>query len=319
MKVIKVVAPAKVNLFLSVGEIQADGYHQATSLMHALSLHDTLTLVAYPQGTPQDLIPVKEQNRVEVTEGPLTVTAEVEWHEGLPEAELALADNIVTQAIFGLARACNYPWAGRLHFLLDKHIPVEAGLGGGSADAAAALVGAAALFGVKDDALLHQVARESGADVPFFLEGGAVLLKGRGDEVVRSLEPRHDNVVIVQVPGGVSTATAYREFDREPHMLSSEDFAAVDAARDAAAVPLRNNLAAASERLLPELGTVRTWLEQQPGVQDVLLCGSGSATFAICDNHQSALSLVTAASAAGYWARATTFSRLRAALVPDGR
>ncbi|MGI6590695.1 MAG: 4-(cytidine 5'-diphospho)-2-C-methyl-D-erythritol kinase [Eggerthellaceae bacterium] len=319
MKIVKVVAPAKVNLFLSVGEKQEDGYHQVVSVMHALGMHDTLTLIAYPEGTPQDLIPVKEQNRQEVSEGPLTVTGEVEWHEGLPEAELDLKDNIVAKAIFALARACGFPWKGRLHFLLEKHIPLQAGLGGGSADAAAALVGVAEVFGIQDTDLLNRVACELGADVPFFLMGGAVLLEGRGDTFARTLTARHDNVVIVHVPGGVSTPEAYREFDRDSQATPPADLAAAEAARDAAEVPLYNNLAAASERLLPELTEVREWIAQQPGVQQVLLCGSGSATFAVCDNHRSALALVTAASAKGYWTRATTFSRLRAAIVPEDR
>lgn len=317
MRTVKVVAPAKVNLFLGIGSKRADGYHTATSLMHALSMHDTLTFVAYPQETPKELIPVKEQNRQEVEEGGLTVTAEVEWHEALPDADLKLDENLVVNAVMALARACGFPWKGRLHFLLEKHIPMQAGLGGGSADAAAALVGAADLWGVRDRELLHRVARELGADVPFFLDGGCLLLEGRGDTPIRTLEPRHDNVVLVLPPEGVSTAEAYREFDKEPADVPADLVKQLEVARTAADAPLFNNLAQASERLLPVLADIRTWAAAQPGVQDVLLCGSGSATFAVCDSHQDALAMVTAASAKGYWARSTAFSRLRAAVVPD--
>lgn len=317
MKIVKVAAPAKVNLFLGIGAKRADGYHEATSVMHALAMHDLLTLVAYPEGTPQDLIPVKEQNRKEVTENGLTVTAEVEWHEGLPDQELSLEDNLVTKAILALARACDFPWKGRLHFLLEKHIPLQAGLGGGSTDAAAALVGAADVWGIRDKDLLHKVARELGADVPFFLDGGCVLLEGRGDTFVRALNARHDNVVVVRPEDGVSTAEAYGEFDGAPEAVQADQRAQVDAAQAAADVPLYNNLAAASERLLPALADTRAWLADQPGVQQVLLSGSGSATFAVLSDHQAALALVTAASAKGYWARATTFSRLRAAVIPE--
>lgn len=317
MRTVKVAAPAKVNLFLGIGEKQADGYHAATSLMHALSMHDTLTFVAYPQGTPAELIPVKEQNRREVEEGGLTVTAEVEWHEALPDADLALDENLVVEAVMALARACGFPWKGRLHFLLEKHIPLQAGLGGGSADAAAALVGAADLWGVEDKDLLRRVARGLGADVPFFLDGGCLLLEGRGDEPVRALEPRHDNVVLLLPSEGVNTAKAYREFDKEPSGVPADLLERLGQARSAAEAPLFNNLAPASERLLPVLADIRTWAAAQPGVREVLLCGSGSATFAVCDSHQDALAMVTAASAKGYWARSTAFSRLRAAVVPD--
>lgn len=317
MKIIKVAAPAKVNLFLGIGSKRPDGYHEATSVMHALAMHDLITFVAYPEGTPQDLIPVKEQNRKELEEGGLTVTTEVEWHEGLPEQELALEDNLAVRAVFALARACDFPWKGRLHLLLEKHIPVQAGLGGGSADAAAALVGAADVWGVTDRDLICRVARDLGADVPFFLDGGCVLLEGRGDAPVRTLDARHDNVVVVRPAGGVSTAEAYQTFDADPQQVSSDLAAQVDAAGAAADVPLYNNLAPASEQLLPELAQIREWLAAQPGVQDVLLSGSGSATFAVTGDHQAALALVTAASAKGYWARATTFSRLRAAVIPE--
>lgn len=317
MRTVKVVAPAKVNLFLGIGEKQEDGYHAATSLMHALSMHDTLTFLAYPQGTPQELIPVKEQNRTEAGERGLLVTAEVEWHEALPDVDLKLDENLVVQAVLALARACDYPWKGRLHFLLEKHIPMQAGLGGGSADAAAALVGAAELWGVHDRELLHSVARQLGADVPFFLDGGCLLLEGRGDTPIRTLEPRHDNVVLVLPSEGVITAEAYREFDKDPVAVPADLVEKLEAARAAADAPLFNNLAPASERLLPVLADIRTWAAGQPGVQDVLLCGSGSATFAVCGDHQSALAMVTAASAKGYWARSTAFSRLRAAVVPD--
>ena len=317
MRTVKVAAPAKVNLFLGIGEKQADGYHAATSLMHALSMHDTLTFVAYPQGTPTELIPVKEQNRREVEEGGLVVTAEVEWHEALPDADLALDENLVVEAVMSLARACGFPWKGRLHFLLEKHIPMQAGLGGGSADAAAALVGAAALWGVEDEELLHRVARNLGVDVPFFLDGGCLLLEGRGDEPVRALEPRHDNVVLLLPAEGVNTAEAYREFDKDPVEVPQGLLKQLEQAHCAADAPLFNNLASASERLLPKLADIRAWASAQPGVRNVLLCGSGSATFAVCDSHRDALAMVTEASAKGYWARSTAFSRLRAAIVPD--
>ena len=275
MRTVKAVAPAKVNLFLGVGDRQPDGYHDATSLMHALGMHDTLTFVAYPEGTPSELIPVKEQNRAEIEEQGLAVTSEVEWHEGLPEAELDPADNLVVKAVFALARACDFPWRGRLHFLLEKHIPLQAGLGGGSADAAAALVATAALWGIDDADLLHRVACSLGADVPFFLTGGCVLLEGRGDTPVRQLAARHDNVVVLQAPGGVNTAEAYRQFDAAPQAVPASLVAELESATDVAHAPLFNNLAPASEQLLPALAQVREWAAAQPGVTAVLLCGSG--------------------------------------------
>lgn len=321
METIKIVAPAKVNLFLGIGEKREDGYHRALSIMHALAIHDTLTMLAIPAGAyAADFVRGDGYDLPTVEEQGLFVGIEAKWHEALDELSIPLDENLIAKAVFALARALDYPWKGYLRVSIDKHIPAAAGLGGGSSDAAAALVGAAHVWGVaSDDPALEQAAREVGADVPFFLRGGCGVYRNRGDEFVRDLTPRKDNVALVIPEGGVSTAAAYNAFDEHPCALTAEMLKAASAAPDAASVPLFNNLAPAAETLLPELSAVRAWLLEQPGVQEALLTGSGAATYAVCENHEAALRLTVAAQQQGYRARATTFSGLRAAMVPSRR
>ena len=112
--------------------------------------------------------------------------------------------------------------------------------------------------------------------------------------------------------GGVSTGAAYRTFDDDPQCSSPEQAAWVAEAATADAVPLYNNLAAASETLMPQLAEIRAWLEGLPGVEGALLCGSGSCTFAVCSDFASACHVVAQARERGLWARTSSFGSARA-------
>ena len=200
---------------------------------------------------------------------------------------------------------------------IEKHIPAEGGLGGGSSNAAAVLVGLASQWGVSsDDARVVATAQALGADVAFFLQGSCAQLDGAGEVLRRTLEPSRKAVVLVKPAGGVSTAAAYRAFDEAPAPVSPALLQAAAAAASADGVPLANNLAFAAESLLPELAGVRAWLADQVGSENVLLCGSGSATFAVAESFAEASRIATAALSRGWWARPTSFSGLRAAVVP---
>lgn len=301
---LKVIAPAKVNLFLDVGARRADGYHEVVSIMHALTLHDVLYLRTRPGANePGAGLDVE-----------LTCCA----CEGLPELDVDAEHNIVVRAARALARRIGRAGDETLSIRLEKHIPAQAGLGGGSADAAAALVGCAQLWGLSaDDERVEQTARELGADVPFFLHGGCACLTGAGDEFSHTLSPMKGFVVLVKPEGGVSTPQAYRAFDEAPVRIDAADAARARAARDAAEVPLRNNLAPASESLMEQLASMRAWLAERFGSDAVLLAGSGAATFALCDSFAQAGRIASEAQALGWWSRATTFGPVRAAVVPD--
>ena len=199
---------------------------------------------------------------------------------------------------------------------IEKNVPAQGGLGGGSSDAAAALLGAAHLWGVApDDPAVEETARQLGSDVAFFLHGGCSYYEGTGDEFVHALEPSKRAVALVKPEGGVSTAAAYRTFDESPQPVPEGLADQVRAAATADEIALFYNLAPASEALMPELADIRRWLVAQPGLQDALLCGSGATSFAVCDDFAVACNVVAAARKRGWWARATSFGSIRAMTV----
>ncbi len=320
---VRVMAPAKVNLFLAIGDKLPDGYHAATSIMHALLLHDVLWMKTEPQNafwdensSVLDEDVVGTENDALASES-LRVSLSVRNFDGLEPLEVAPEDNIVVRAVRLLHRELGRSAGDRLAMHLEKHIPVQAGLGGGSSDAAAALVGAARLWGVEtDDPRLEAVAQRLGADVPFFLRGGCACLTGKGDVFDHALKPMKKPVVLVKPSTGVSTAAAYRAFDASPCPIDAATVKRAVSAAAAEDVPLANNLMPASEGLLPELAAVAEWLGAQLGIESVLMSGSGSAFFGVCRTFAAAAAAAGAAKAAGWWARATTFSPAAAMLVP---
>lgn len=299
---IRLIAPAKVNLFLDIGEKRPDGYHDAVTVMHALMLHDVLRMKLEP-----------------APENGLALDVRCIPCEGIEPLELQPEDNIAAKAVRLLARFVGRRENERMRIIIEKHIPAQAGLGGGSSDAAAALVGAAHLWGLPEDSsYVEDAARQLGADVAFFLHGGCTCLTGVGDSFHHSLTPRSDAVALIKPEGGVSTKEAYDAFDRCPQLIEPAEQERTLIANHAKDVPLRNNLVCASELLLPVLKEVRHWVaSQNDDIVDALMSGSGSAVFVICKDFASACRVTTAARSRGWWARTTTFGPARAAVVPS--
>ena len=173
-------APAKLNLALVIGPVRPDGKHEVVTILQRLSLADT---VAVRRG---------EATRV----------------EGFAE------DTLVEAALDAIARAAGD--GSCFEARIEKRIPVAAGLGGGSSDAAAALRLANELLDVRlDTGTLHELAAGLGADVPFFLQDGPQLASGDGTEL-EPVELPHDYVVLLVLPSGAvkaSTAAVYDAFD----------------------------------------------------------------------------------------------------------
>ena len=325
MKTVRLVAPAKINLFLGIGARREDGYHDAITVMHALAMHDTIAMSLFEEGEHTVIMePVDEAQPVRQVEigvpsgSGLAVHAKMLWQAGLDKADVSDEDNLACKAVRMLAQALERTEDEQVRLVVTKQIPQQAGLGGGSSDAAAALVGAAHLWGVDaEDERVLQVARSLGVDVAFFLRGGCALLVGRGDKLERELAPRRDYLVLAKPAGGVSTAAAYEAFDAAPLEVPDAMRERVLAASCAGDVPLFNNLTAAAESLHEDLAGVREFLEASEGVQGALLCGSGAATCAICSDYQAAQALAAATQARGCWSRITSFSSLRACTLPS--
>ncbi len=184
-RVLRLRSFAKVNLGLEVLGLRQDGYHELRTIFQTIDLHDDVTLRPRPHG--------------------LSVTCD---HAGVPldESNLAWRAAHELQRYAGLTRGVAID--------IRKRIPVAGGLGGGSSNAAAVLLGLDRLWRVGlGSAGLHPLARRLGADVPFFLVGGTALGIGRGEEVYPLLRQVRAHVVVVDLDRPVSTAAVFRRLD----------------------------------------------------------------------------------------------------------
>ena len=186
-------APAKINLHLSVGMPRLDGFHDLTTVFQAVGLYDDvlLTRAEQPSVAVEGL-----EGSAEVLDVPLD------------------ASNLAVRAVALLAQRTGNDAAVAVR--ITKGIPVAGGCAGGSADAAAALVGADALWGcglTKDE--LAAMAAELGSDVPFSLHGGTALGTGRGERLTPVLEQGDYSWVLAISDVGLSTPSVYRELDRQ--------------------------------------------------------------------------------------------------------
>ncbi len=277
---ITVTAPAKVNLFLGIGAVRPDGYHDVSTVVHALDFADTITLELAPTFS-------------------LTCTAEL----GIPAEE-----NLALRAARAFSEAFEVP--GGVAIALTKRIPSGAGLGGGSSDAAAVLAGLSELHGVDlADPRLVEIAQSLGADVPFFLLGGAALMTGRGDRIERILPAIVVPVVLVKPPAPVPTAAAYRAFYADP-VPAGDSSSVLDALQRAdplaLGAALSNNMTGAALSLVPEVADALAWVNAVSGVLGAAVAGSGSAVFAVCADEQVARRIADEAAGRGLWGMATS-------------
>ena len=299
--VTKIISPAKVNLVLAVGEKQESGFHEVQTIMHSLALHDTLSMRRFDDEGSGDDLQVMLKCESSFTIDPLLIKAE---------------ENIAYKAVVELAKALGRTQDETIEMILNKVIPAEAGLGGGSSNAAAALVGAATLWGVgMEDERVQEVASCLGADVSFFLKGGCARLSGKGDVFEAQLEPRSGFVLLVRPDAGVSTGKAYAAFDEDPVLPSSEYLSSIAALDAAADVSLYNNLEKAACSVTPVVAQVLEWGRAAAGEENVVLCGSGSAVCCIFDSYQAACEASVEARKHEWWTRVTSFSPLGAAIM----
>jgi 4-diphosphocytidyl-2-C-methyl-D-erythritol kinase len=262
---IRIPSFSKVNLWLEVLGRRADGYHQIRTVLQGLDLHDVVDLE------------LRDEEGVEL---------EVEGHE-VPRG----ADNLVVRAAI-LFREKTGHRAG-LRVRLRKRIPVGAGLGGGSSNAAATLAGVNALAGnILDRNELALMAGLIGSDVPFFLWGGTALGLGRGEEVQRLPDFPSDVAILLVWPGfQISTAHVYQALhapswdargdltSADPGTTIREFFSTRETGRWGA---LRNDLEFPVMSLYPELGRLRQLL-LECGCGQAMLAGSGSTVFGMGD------------------------------------
>ncbi|MGB0717488.1 MAG: 4-(cytidine 5'-diphospho)-2-C-methyl-D-erythritol kinase [Phycisphaerae bacterium] len=252
-------SPAKINLCLAVEGRRADGFHDIRSLVMSVGLHDTLLF----ESTPGE---------------PLAVTFDV---PGIDED-----DNLVANAARLLADHCQTPCEVRIS--VRKKIPVAAGLGGGSGNAAATLRGCNRLWQTSvSEEELQSMGAELGSDVPLFFHLPCAELAGRG-EVVRSVEQSWDGwCVLVHFPHPVSTAQVYKNWSSSDCRSDADvSLAASRHAHDATALMAHcfNDLSASVKRVAPQVSSWDAAL-QDIGLGTFAMTGAGATFFRFFDDY----------------------------------
>ena len=268
-RAVRVRAHAKINLDLRVLGTRPDGFHELRTVFQAIGLHDTVECVT--------------------REGAFAIECDV---AGVPLDRA----NLVWRAADTLWRSARRTGPLRdVLIRLTKRIPLQAGLGGGSADAAATLLGLVKLWKLPvRTSQLTDLAATLGSDVPFFLSGGTALGLGRGDEVYPLADlPRH--WIVLLVPGfGVSSADAYRWYDDE------REGAGGATRREAQYVPgpwpsraaqMINDLETPIARHHPEIDQMRAALRRS-GALAAAMTGSGSTVFGLFQRRRDATAAV---------------------------
>lgn len=254
----KILSPAKINLFLHVTRKRPDGYHELVSLMCCLELYDLIEIARGSKGI-----------RVSCT------------HPQVPDNE----DNLVHRAARLFLKhldAAGEKADRNLQIRIEKKIPVAAGLGGGSSNAAAVLLGLNRLYGDPFSVqLLSELALRIGADVPFFIHGRPAIATGVGEH----LEPFNrlvtQQVLLVHPQVSVSTAEVYKNLDLGLTKCEKQlNSFLLDKKAFDASLHLCNDLETVSIPRYPEIGAVKEVLLEQ-GAVGALMSGSGSAVFGI--------------------------------------
>jgi 4-diphosphocytidyl-2-C-methyl-D-erythritol kinase len=245
---LRCLAPGKVNLSLYVGAPREDGLHPLVSVVQPVSLADELTLEPAPEAAADEVV--------------------------CPGVE---GENLAGAALAAFRAATGWD-APPQRLEIRKRVPVAAGMGGGSGDAAAALRLAARAAGVDDPGLLLALAARLGGDVPSQVAPGRTLMTGAGEHV-RLLGPAGGlALVILPSPHGLSTPAVYREFDRIGVQRSAGELAELEAR--GGELEIHNDLQDAARSLCPPIGAALEAVAAT-GAEHVLVSGSGPTVFGL--------------------------------------
>ena len=265
-EIIKLPAFAKINLGLKVLGRRADGYHEIRTVFQTITLHDSLTFEPFQDG------------RLE-----LACT-----DPSIPTDD----SNLVLRAAAALRERYGANLGARIR--LEKRVPAGGGLGGGSSDAAAALVALSHLWNLKTDVFgLSELGSRLGADVPFFLTGGTALGTGTGTQIEPLEDAPKTHLVVVTPAVHVSTAEAYKALGA-PALTKTEALVNLSVSRTEADFPdslcdvMSNDFEAVVVRLHPEIGRARDALKSA-GARRASLSGSGSSVYGVFESELEAV------------------------------
>ena len=257
-------ACAKVNLTLSVGEKRPDGYHEVETVMTGVGLHDTVTL--YRNAGPWDKLEC---------DPPVTERA---------------GDNLCMKAL----RVFFEEFGPKKDFVtirLEKTIPTQAGLGGGSSDAAAVLRALRTLYAPQMiDGQLEEMAARLGSDVPFFIRGGTALATGRGEKLAALPDMPPCWLVIVKPEESHSTAAMYAAIDSAESRSGSNSRMVLEGLDGGDLAKIAAGLSNDFQQVLPEGSAIPAIVEtlRQQGALNAQMTGSGSAVFGLFHRREDA-------------------------------
>jgi len=267
---------AKINWTLDVLFKREDGFHELRTIYQTVSLHDTLKFTA-------------TDSRIEIVCGDSRVPCD--------------ETNLAFKAATMLRESVSHDGGVRIE--IDKRIPVAAGLGGGSSNAAVTLLALIRLWNKKpDDRELVRIAASLGSDVPFFLGGGTALGVSRGEEVYPIEQAQAEHLLLVNPGFAVSTRDAYGKLARLTRQESALNIPfTLLAAKGISGLPLaaRNDLEEAVLAAHPEIADVKRRLLSL-GARHALMSGSGATVFGVFDNSQEIARAEAELRAAGWWA-----------------
>jgi 4-diphosphocytidyl-2-C-methyl-D-erythritol kinase len=275
--------PAKVNLQLSVGPRESDGYHQLVTVFQAISIFDDVTVKIAEKGSG------------------INLTVSGDQIHGVPTD----ASNLVVEAAQLIASTFEIDIDVNIE--IKKSIPVAGGMAGGSADAAATIVAIDELYNLEmTREEMHQIASQLGSDVPFLLRGGTAIGLGRGDQLTAALSRGTYHWVLALSSVGLSTPAVYGECDRlrqgleisEPQISDVLMQALLAADPKAVGNLLVNDLQPAACSLRPALRLILD-VGQEYGALGAIVSGSGPTVAFLVSNEEHGLDLAVALSSSG--------------------
>ncbi len=247
-------ADAKINLYLDVVGVREDGFHNIKSVMHSISLCDKLTIEAF----------LSDKTEIEIVHDSSELSND--------------KDNLIYKS--ALKYLAKYGLNARIKITLEKNIPIGAGLGGGSSDAAATFRGLNRIFKCADREALLKLSAEIGSDVPFCLIGGTAMCEGRGEILTPLNTDLYHHFVVAIGDSRVSTPKAYRDLDER------FDYNFANRSNNE---PYFKTLYNIFEEVItiPEIDEIKEIMIKS-GAEKTLMSGSGPSVFGIYENEESA-------------------------------
>ena len=243
-------SPAKLNLFLHIIGRRPDGYHLLQSVFQLIDWCDTITLKAIPENEVHRVNPIP----------------------GVPPEQ-----DLVVRAAKLLKEFCQFD-AG-VEIELQKKIPMGAGLGGGSSDAATTLVGLNVLWNLQlDKATLAKLGLQLGADVPFFIHGQNAFVEGIGEKI-QGLELENRDFLVIFPKQGITTSSIFQD----PGLTRDHAQITIDGFLASPWSDLSNDCQAVAVRICPEVKQALDWISQAVSGSEPRMSGSGSSVFAVLD------------------------------------